>query len=287
MKRSLLTFAEKMARILPDGLKRAIYRFPLLARLLRSGLNKAVPEGISRVNVAAGNLEDARMDLDMHKEKDYWLGTYEMDLQHAISHFVKPGMTAFDVGANIGYISLQFARAVGPEGKVVSIEALPQNIKRLQGHAAINPFAANITVLNAAVVDASAPVTFLVHGSTSMGKAVGSAGRGKNDQYTNQITVDGVSLDDLVYQKGFPAPDVIKMDIEGGEVLAVQGMRRLLQEKHPILLVELHGHEAAQAVYKALFEADYTFHRMQEHYPLVASEADLDWKAYLVALPPQ
>ena len=285
MKKAFLKLTEIMARCLPDGLKRAIYRFRPLARLLRKGLNSSVPQGVARVTVAAGGLKGAQMDLDMRIEKDYWLGTYELELQRAIKHFVKPGMTAFDVGANIGYISLLLSRAVGTDGKVLSVEALPANVKCLQGHAALNPFAANVTVLHAAVVDASKAVTFLVHSSTSMGKAVGSAGR-SDEKYAIEITVDGVSLDDIVYKRGLPAPDIIKMDIEGGEVLAMQGMKRLLQEKRPLMMIELHGHEAAQAVWKTLYSAGYTFHHMQEHYPKVASEDELDWKAYVVAVPP-
>lgn len=285
MKKAFLKLTEFMARCLPDGIKRAIYHFRPLARLLRKGLNSSVPQGVARVTVAAGDLRGAQLDLDMRIEKDYWLGTYELELQDAIRHFVKPGMTAFDVGANIGYISLLLSRAVGVHGKVLSVEALPANIKRLQGHMGMNTFAANMTVLHAAVVDASKPVMFLVHSSTSMGKAVGSAGR-IGEKYANEITVDGVSLDDLVYKHGNPAPDVIKMDIEGGEVLALQGMKRLLREKRPLMMVELHGHEAAQAVWKTLFAEGYTFHRMQEHYPKVTSEEELDWKAYVVAVPP-
>ncbi len=198
MKKAFLKLTEIMARCLPNGVKRAIYSFRPLARLLRKGLNSSVPQGVAPVTVAAGDLRGARMELDMHIEKDYWLGTYELELQQAIRHFVKPGMTAFDVGANIGYISLLLSKAVGADGKVLSVEALPANIKRLQGHAAMNAFASNVTVLHAAVVDASKPVTFLVHNSTSMGKAVGSAGR-SDEKYANEITVDGVSLDDLVY----------------------------------------------------------------------------------------
>jgi FkbM family methyltransferase len=285
MKKAFLKFTEIMARCLPTGLKRAIYNCPPLARLLRAELNKSVPQGISRMTVAAGGLKGAQLELDMHKEKYYWLGTYELELQHAIEHFVKPGMTVFDVGANIGYISLLFSKAVGSDGRVFSVEALPANINRLQANVALNPFAANVTVVHTAIVDATKTVTFLVHDSTSMGKVAGSAGR-SGEKYTDEITVDGASLDDLVYKRDLPAPDVIKMDIEGGEVLAMQGMKRLLQEKHPLMMVELHGHEAAQAVYATLQKAGYTFKRMQFGYPGANSDADLDWKAYVVGIPP-
>jgi FkbM family methyltransferase len=283
MKSALLSITAFFARILPVGFKRAIYRFPPLARTLRRTLNNAAPSGMSVIRVAAGGLEGAGLELDLHLEKDYWLGTYELDLQQAIRDFVQPGSSAYDVGANIGYISLLLARACGDQGDVVAFEALPKNIERLKRNLSLNAFAHNTQVVSAAVVDEVKEVTFLVHSSTSMGKAAGSAGR--DEQYQQQIHVPGISLDEYIYTQGHSRPDVVKMDIEGGEVLAVKGMQRLLKEAPPVMLVELHGHEAAHAVYAALAAAGYSFHRMQAHYPPITSEEELDWKAYLVALP--
>lgn len=281
MKSFLLSLAAGAARCLPAGFKRALYRSKGLSSLIRGMLNRAAPGGLSQVKVAAGGLQGAQMMLDLHAEKDYWLGTYEPDLQQAVADWLKPGMTIYDVGANIGYVSLLLARAAGSAGTVTAFEALPANIQRLRANLALNP-GARVTAIHAAVVEATHPVTFYTHTSTSMGKAAGSAGR-EDQAYQDSITVDGLALDDYVYAQGNPVPQAVKMDIEGGEVLALQGMARLLREAGPLLLIELHGEQAARAAWQMLNAAGYTIRRMQKGYPRVASLEELDWKAYIVA----
>jgi hypothetical protein len=75
------------------------------------------------------------------------------------------------------------------------------------------------------------------------------------------------------------------MDIEGGEVLALSGMIRLLSEAPPIIFLELHGSKAAQAAWESLTSSGYKICYMKPDLPIVPSLADLDWKAYLVAIP--
>ncbi len=75
------------------------------------------------------------------------------------------------------------------------------------------------------------------------------------------------------------------MDIEGGEVLALPGMRRLLVEARPLILLELHGPEAARLVWDTLSAAGYRLCQMAPGYPQILSLDALDWKAYLVAMP--
>jgi hypothetical protein len=117
-----------------------------------------------------------------------------------------------------------------------------------------------------------------------MGKVEGSAGR-QNIKYPQVIEVPGISLDQFVYQAGNPVPQAIKIDIEGGEVLALPGMRRLISEARPIIFLELHGPEAARVGWHFLTQAGYQIHRMQSGYPQVHTLSDLEWKAYLLALP--
>jgi FkbM family methyltransferase len=281
----LLRLAAFAARILPDSLKRAIYRIKPLAGFLRRELNRAAPAELTVVQVAAGGLQGFSMQLNLQLEKDYWLGTYELELQQAVDELVQPGWVVYDVGANIGYVSLMLACRVGETGQVFSFEALPANVQRLQQNIALNGLLERVQVVSAAVVDQAAPVHFLVHPSNSMGKAVGSAGRDKIYEYQQEIEVAGLTLDGFVFEESHLAPQVIKMDIEGGEVLAVQGMQRILAELRPLLLIELHGHESARAVWQALAGAGYTIHRMQTGYPKVESVEMLDWKAYVIGKP--
>jgi FkbM family methyltransferase len=285
MANPLLSAAAWSARRLPMPVKRLLYRIPPLARLLRGALNRAAPAGMSQVEIAAGGLQGMHMLLDLHSEKDYWLGTYEPELQTAIAELIQPGMVVYDVGANVGYISLLLAHQAGPAGHAFAFEALPDNVARLRQNVALNQLDSRVTIVPAAVVETSRPVRFLVGPSDDMGKAEGSAGR-QEIAYSQAIEVPGLSLDDFVYAQGNPPPQAVKLDIEGGEVLALPGMRRLLQTARPLALIELHGPEAARAAWDGLQAAGYRICRLQRGFPEVAALADLDWKAYLAAFPP-
>ena len=251
--------------------------------MIRRSLNEAAPEGITKVSIAGGIQRGLSMALDLHTEKDYWLGTYEPDLQAAAQQFIKPGMVVYDVGANIGYISLMAARLAGESGRVFSFEALPANIDRLSHNVALNAMQDRVQIIHGAVVDKPGEVTFLAHASGAMGKAQGSAGR--DEHYTQTIKVTGIALDDFVFRQGNPPPAVIKMDIEGGEGMALAGMPRLLKETRPVLLIELHGQEAARQVWDCLKANRYTLRTMHVGSAPIQSLGELDWKAYVIATP--
>ena len=278
----ILTLAANLARILPESYNRALYRNPSFSRVVRGGLNLAAPVGLSEVTIAAGDLAGMHMVLDLHSEKDYWLGTYELELQAAISDLVIPGQVIYDVGASIGFMTLLFARKVGLNGQVFAFEALPANIDRLTRNIELNSFQDRVTVIEAAVQDRSGQTDFYPGPSSAMGKVDGSAGR-SSIEYQSSIQVDGVAIDEFIYNSGNPVPVILKIDIEGGEILAVPGMSSLLHEFHPILLVELHGPEAARTTWELLKKEDYRICRMTSDYPQVHSLQDLDWKSYLVA----
>lgn len=283
-----MTFFEQLikvvSRILPRPLKQAIYQVPWLANVTRQTMNQLLPPGFSNVEITAGLLQGYRMFLDLHQEKDYWLGMYEVELQDAIRDFVKPGMIAYDVGANVGYITLMFARQVGANGHVFAFEPLPQNISRLRQNIEVNEMTERVTLYPWAVIDNSHPVEFWVGPSDDMGKVAGSAGR-QNVLYQSPISVSGIALDAFVFQQGNLAPDVVKMDIEGGEVLALMGMRGILAEKKPLVFLELHGEECAQSAWNTFHQSGYTLTKMVCGYPIISSPAELNWKSYVVAFP--
>jgi FkbM family methyltransferase len=284
MSNVILRLAATAAQRLPMPVKRSLYRITPLARMIREGLNLAAPQGLTTIEVAGGALAGRRLSLNLQEEKDYWLGTYEPDLQQAITELVKPGMVAYDVGANIGYITLLLAQAVGEAGQVISFEPLPANVERLLANLALNNLEKRVQVEAAAVVDHSRKVEFLVGPSGGMGKARGSTGR-QNVPYSQALEVPGLSLDEFIYQLDHPEPQIIKMDIEGGEILALPGMARLLIEAKPLILLELHGVEAAQFCWEALVRAGYQIGRMAPGFPAVSGWESLNWKSYLVAFP--
>lgn len=279
MANPLLNLAAAAARLLPAPLKRGLYRLGPLSRGLRGALNRAAPAGLSEASVAAGGLAGARLVLDLQTEKDYWLGTYEMDLQQAIQDWVEPGNVVYDLGANIGYVSLLLARAAGPSGRVFAFEPLPANQDRLQRNLALNP-ELKIELIAKAAADKEGTIPFALHASDDMGKLQGAFGEASGDR---TIEVQTISLDTFAEQQ--PAPQLVKIDIEGAELLALRGMAGLLRTARPILFIELHGYEAGRACWELLRAANYRLHWMQGEYASIASSDELKKKSYVIARP--
>jgi FkbM family methyltransferase len=257
----------------------------LLDRITQRLLDWQAPSGAVVVAVVGGPLHGALLRLDLALEREYWLGSYERQFPAAVQRVCKPGMIVYDIGANIGYTSLLFARAVGRQGRVYAFEPLPENIRRLTDHVALNAAQQQIHLLPYAVSDQEGSETFLVHRSAAMGKLVGSAER--ETSYVDRIEVRSIRLDELVSRDEVPPPQVIKLDIEGGGVKALPGMRRTLAEHTPIMLLELHGPEEQQVVWELLVPLGYRLLQMQRGYPAVASRADLGsrWRQHVLALP--
>jgi len=283
MKNLFLSMTSGIVRTMPSWLKQGFYRLGPITNLIRQFMKLFSPEGLSKVTIASGRAEGLQMYLDLKKEKDYWLGTYETMLQEMIHENVKESWIAYDVGANIGYFSLILAKTVGIRGEVYAFEAMPGNIERLKRNLALNEVGSRVKVLPWAVINESKSVQFLPGPSGAMGKVEGSAGRFEG--HGESIEVRGISLDDFILGESNPPPNVIKMDIEGGEVLVFQGMEKLLAEIRPLVFLEIHGPDAAKSVWEALKRAGYQICEMKPGFPPVLSWEELDWKSYLAAVP--
>jgi FkbM family methyltransferase len=272
-----------LSRLTPLAVKRWVYRLPWLANWLRRRVNRSVGNRSRWVEITAGGLSGLSLYLDLSQEKDYWLGTYEPDLQRAIQELVQSGQTAYDVGANVGYVTLLLARQVGRQGAVIAFEPFPANVERLKQNLSAHADLARMEVVAAAVVEAAQTVSFLVGASDDTGRVVASAAEAPSPG--NLLAVRGVALDELVFEQGYPPPQVVKIDIEGGEVAALRGMRRLLHQVRPLVLLETHTQACTEAAWQLLTRAGYRLCWMRKGYPALNRQAALPRRAYLVAFP--
>ena len=163
----------------------------------------------------------------------------EAAMQQAVVSHVRPGMVFYDLGANMGFYSLLAARLVGPQGLVVAFEADPEVAARLRENVAHNDLSW-IRVEQKAVWSESRPVEFArVDPSVSPDRGLGHVATAREG--SEVIIVSAVSLDDYCHES-LP-PVFIKCDFEGAEVSAYRGANRLLREKRPIILCEIHTSE--------------------------------------------
>lgn len=158
-------------------------------------------------------------------------GIYEPLDTAFVGRVLRPGDTVVDVGANIGYYTCYFARLVGPKGHVVAFEPAPDLIDILRDNVAYNGYA-HVQIENQAVTEKSGPLTLFMEAGKPEDNRIFSDGEGNRTAQP----VDGVCLDDVPFLKDHP-PAFIKMDIQGAEIFAIRGMRRLLGESPDVCVL--------------------------------------------------
>jgi FkbM family methyltransferase len=175
----------------------------------------------------------------------YVTGEYEPATTRVVKSLLQAGDTFVDIGANIGYFSLLASRRVGPTGKVFAFEPVPQTRDELIHNVCLNR-AGNVTVRDEAVADSTGEAIFFVGPADHRGT---SSLRSLHDA-SGVLSVRKALLDDLL------PPDakvgLVKIDVEGAEYLALQGMQECLRLDRPDLIIEVTdsylrgmGHSAA------------------------------------------
>lgn len=191
----------------------------------------------------------------------YAHGDYEPDVVTALARLVEPGFVCADVGAHVGCLTLLLARLVGPDGRVIAFEASAENVRTLRENVALNGLDDAVAIEHAAVLDESLDEVDLYAGRTGSSSewTVSQAFASREDPRPTahrRTTVRGVTLDD--YFAGGGRLDLVKMDIEGAEARALPGMRRLLTDERPIVVLEFHREVGWPGV-EALRDAGYRF----------------------------
>ena len=139
------------------------------------------------------------------------------------------GMTVVEAGAHIGYVTLQAARAVGPSGHVFAFEANPHAVPLIERNLTVNGLEKRVTVVPLALADVSGRQAFFLSGGGDTSSLYEP--EGASEQIEVAVTTLDAWLDPTV------RVDVVKLDIEGGEVAALRGMRDTLARAGPDLTV--------------------------------------------------
>ncbi|MGA2737163.1 MAG: FkbM family methyltransferase [Bryobacteraceae bacterium] len=220
-----------------------IRRDTLLGRALRLPL-RTIPRS-AEVRILQGPLRGKKwvVGSSIHR---CWLGSYEAAKQKKILEWVRPGMTCYDIGANVGFYSLLFSSLVGPAGSVVAFEPLPENALSLAYHLRINN-CRNVAIRQAAVSDFDGFATFRRAEENAMG-SLSDAG---------DLNVACCRLDTLVESAEIPPPGLLKVDVEGAEAALLQGAERTILAHRPAIFVATHGAPQHAACRRLLAGMDY------------------------------
>jgi FkbM family methyltransferase len=150
------------------------------------------------------------------------------DISFLARHRLRPGATVFDCGAHQSVIAMILGKFVGPNGKVIAVEASPHNYETAIRNCLSND-AANVTVIHAAVSDNLDPIEFNLRGNGQVDDGTGTWGK---------IAVPSVSVDELARRHG--PPDVLFVDVEGFESKVLRGAIETLSRLRPDCFFEMH-----------------------------------------------
>ncbi|HVT88237.1 MAG TPA: FkbM family methyltransferase [Tepidisphaeraceae bacterium] len=183
------------------------------------------------------------LDLDLATYPDCCMaiGVYERDTHRQLRKLLKRGSWFVDGGANIGYFSTLAGHWVGKIGRVDAFEPDPQNCERLRTNVDFNGVGQRVRVHNLALSDQSQ--TLQMHRPSAEGTNHGMAGVHAQGE---PFEAKAVRLDQFLSSEK-RIPDVIKLDVEGSELIALRGMTRLLQAPQPPVLVIEHNPESCRA----------------------------------------
>jgi FkbM family methyltransferase len=208
-----------------------------LARIMLGRANRFVNPSswqvqFSRDDVVLHSIDDFTLALDRHDNSVSALIAHDSYEKHMLAFFrkhVKPGMVALDVGANVGLYTMQFSRLVGDSGKVISFEPNSENCRLLLLSAEHNDFK-NIELLPIALSDRRGAHLFTT--------AIGTNGTFTDQRHDVMSrgcsVVPTLQLDSL----DIGHVDVMKLDIEGAEYLALKGSERTIHKYRPIITTE-------------------------------------------------
>ncbi len=226
MKTLLRTILSSVLKLLPAGAPERIY-----ATLFRGALGRIVNPMITlllpeNVQLPEGILVLNRSDPAVSGASAF--GVYEPYESALFRDTITPGMTIVDIGANIGYYTVIAAGRTGEVGRVIAFEPAPENYATLQKTISANNFP-HVDIHQMAIADKKGTLSLNLYESNK-GKHSLVKGSDEAKGFSTSVQVETTTLDAFLMEHGITNVDVIKMDIEGAESLALEGMRETLRK---------------------------------------------------------
>lgn len=156
-------------------------------------------------------------------------GLYQRDLAGLLRRLLPADAVVIDAGAHVGVLTLLLS-ALCPQGHVYAFEPAPETHRHLVANLAANQVA-NVTPVRAAVHDTDGPLAFSFNETNPGGSSVTS------DAAASE-SVPATRLDTWVAAQGLARLDLVKLDVEGAELAALDGMAATLARFRPVLVVE-------------------------------------------------
>ena len=166
--------------------------------------------------------------------------TWEPQTTRELLRHLHAGGTFVDVGAHVGWYTLQAARAVGPRGHVIAVEPNPEILPQLRDNIRASGVGAFVVVAPVACSDSETTLTLYAASRANTGETSLSAiNAGQAKGATASYSVRARRLDDIVKEAHTGRVDAVKIDVEGAEFLVLKGAAETLDRDKPVVSLEL------------------------------------------------
>jgi FkbM family methyltransferase len=178
-----------------------------------------------------------------------------------LRNYVKPETSVIDVGANIGFFTLQFAKWITGKAKVIAVEPETLNYARLQRTLARSNLTTVVETVNAAVADTSGEALLELNPLHPGDHKLGPQG----------VPVAVTTIDSLLEARGWPEISLIKIDVQGAEQRVLTGATKTLTRFQPALFVEVDDQALkkqgsnANALLKFCVDYGYLIHKLNKN----------------------
>ena len=169
-----------------------------------------------------------RLFLTAYSAYKTWIESGPVD---RLKDLVAPGTTVVDVGANVRFFTLKFARWVGEQGQVIAIEPDVENFGTLAATLKAAGLERGVRLHQAAAASEAGSVHFQRNELHPGDHRITFRSEG--------IVVPAVTVDDLVSAAGAESVSLVKVDVQGAEMLVLAGAKRTLATMRPALFVEV------------------------------------------------
>jgi len=249
-----------LMRMIPWSIRGQIKQIAGVAHLQRVVVSKALDGQEFTHRVDAGPAKGMTFHVRLPEDKGIWTGTYELEFASALAAAVQPGSVAYDIGGWHGF----FAGVMAAQGarRVYVFEPLPDNVERVHKLIALNPDKA-IELHACAVSDRDTEMDLMIMPETSMAKLEASIFQSRNTS-DQRVRVAVRSIDSMIAAGEAEAPTLMKIDVEGAELMVLRGAINTLRTRHPTIFAEIHSSELLAECTQLLQGEGYTVESRDE-----------------------
>lgn len=227
------------------------------------------------------------LSIQSSKTKYYWkrsdprtaiaclavMGEYETLETQVLKFFAKKATTIIDVGANIGYYVVELSQHLNPNGKIHAFEPVPDSFEQLTRNVELNNISTLINSNQVAVSNFEGSMRLYM--PKTSGSSATSARNLHPNEKVEKFDVKTTTLDSYAQTHQLATLDLLKIDVEGAELMVIQGALNSIEQFKPVIFAELLRKWSAQFEYhpnvvlNTLLPLGYRCYAVSDHLPEV------------------